>query len=149
MNTRVEGPEEAAPCFGQGKPVAYRAPLAGHPKGRTPCAAPLGYSNQTWPRRIGYRNCVMRRGWFNVWFALAIALSLFAARSHAQSEFAYVANSFDDNVSGYTINPTTGALTRIAVSPFAPGFRPTSVAVDPSRKFAYTANFSDNVSGYT
>src|SRR5215469_9230525 len=42
-------------------------------------------------------------------------------------EFAYVANAFlpdgsvGDNVSGYTINQTTGALTAISGSPFANG----------------------------
>ena len=55
-----------------------------------------------------------------------------------------------DDVSGYTINPNTGALTaRSAGSPFPAGGEPQSVAVDPSGTFAYVANFrSDNVSGY-
>src|SRR6202023_734079 len=56
----------------------------------------------------------------------------------------------DNTVSGYTINPTTGALTLIAASPFAAGNTPVFVAVDPSGKFAYVANNGDNtVSGYT
>ena len=64
--------------------------------------------------------------------------------------FAYVANEDFINVSGYTINPSTGALTAIAGSPFAAGFAPFSVAVDPSGRFAYVANVnSGNVSGYT
>ena len=64
-------------------------------------------------------------------------------------KFAYVANSDSDNVSGYTINPTTGALTAMAGPPFPAGDEPRSVAVDPSGKFAYVANFRDkNVSGY-
>jgi DNA-binding beta-propeller fold protein YncE len=64
-------------------------------------------------------------------------------------KFAYVAN-FGGGVSGYTINPTTGALTPIAGSPFAAGNGPNIVAVDPSGKFAYVTNFSgNNVSGYT
>jgi hypothetical protein len=68
----------------------------------------------------------------------------------AGAPFAYVANSNGNNVSGYTINPTTGVLTPIAGSPFAAGFDPESVAVDPSGKFAYVANNDDNnVSGYT
>jgi len=131
MNTRIVGPEDAAPCFGLAKPAQEPALLAGHPEDRTPCVAPLDHPNQTWPLRISYRNCVVRRGWFNVWYALAIALSLFAARLHAQSEFAYVANVGSNNVSGYAINPTTGALTPIAGSPFAAGFLPESVAVAP------------------
>ena len=59
-------------------------------------------------------------------------------------KFAYVANegcltSLPGNVSMYTINPTTGALTSIG-SPVATDFGADSVAVDPSGKFAYVAN---------
>ena len=60
-----------------------------------------------------------------------------------------MANSDSDNVSGYRIDPSTGALTPIAGSPFATGTDPANVAVDPSGKFAYVANGDfDNVSGY-
>ena len=68
--------------------------------------------------------------------------------------FAYVTNSGalikDSNVSGYRIDPTTGALTPIAGSPFPTGRQPSSVVVAPvSGKFAYVTNFRDNsVSGY-
>lgn len=59
-------------------------------------------------------------------------------------QFAYVANggcadAFAGNVSMYTINPTTGALTSIG-SPAPADFGPHSVTVDPSGKFAYVAN---------
>src|SRR5206468_1456463 len=68
-------------------------------------------------------------------------------------KFAYVTNSGthgDNTVSGYTINATTGALTPIPGSPFAAGLNPLFVVVDPTGKFAYVTNFSDNtVSGYT
>ena len=68
----------------------------------------------------------------------------------AGAPFAYVANEFDGSVSGYTIDPTTEALTPIAGSPFDAGGEPGSVAVDPSGKFVYVANENDNnVSGYT
>jgi 6-phosphogluconolactonase (cycloisomerase 2 family) len=61
-----------------------------------------------------------------------------------------VVNLNSNNVSGYTINATTGALTPIGGSPFAAGSAPNSVAVDPTGKFAYVANpNSNNVSGYT
>ena len=77
-------------------------------------------------------------------------------RPATHAEFAYVANGGrlgnpdDDSVSGYAIDPSTGALTAIPGSPFAAGPDPTSVAVDPSGKFAYVANSgSNNVSGYT
>jgi DNA-binding beta-propeller fold protein YncE len=44
-------------------------------------------------------------------------------------KFAYVTNLGSNNVSGYTIDPMTGALTVISGSPFAAGSRPFSVAV--------------------
>jgi len=67
---------------------------------------------------------------------------------HAQ--FVYAANTGSNDVSAYTIDPRTGALTPIAGSPFPAGSAPVSVAVDPSGKFAYVANFnSSTVSAYT
>ncbi|MBI3656077.1 MAG: beta-propeller fold lactonase family protein, partial [Acidobacteria bacterium] len=64
--------------------------------------------------------------------------------------FAYVANHGSNNVSGYTINGATGALTAVPGSPFSAGSHPISVTVDPTGQFAYVANqFSDNVSAYT
>jgi hypothetical protein len=75
------------------------------------------------------------------------------------SRFAYVTNSqtmFGNNVSGYTINPTSGALTPIPGSPFFSGTGPRSVAVDPSSRFVYVVNTGRffpateaNVSGFT
>src|SRR5712664_2110503 len=71
--------------------------------------------------------------------------------------FAYVANCGpscgtsgpDGNVSAYTIDGATGALTPVAGSPFPAGSNPRSVTVDPTGRFAYVANFfSGNVSGY-
>ncbi len=63
-------------------------------------------------------------------------------------KFAYVANSTSNNVSMYTINPTTGTLE--AVGTIAAGTGPVSVAVDPSGKFAYVANEGSNsISMYT
>ena len=44
----------------------------------------------------------------------------------------------------YTINSGTGVLTAFAGGSFATASRPLSVTVDPSGKFAYTANFSSN-----
>ena len=68
--------------------------------------------------------------------------------------FAYVANQVSfplpGNVSAFAIDGTTGALTPVAGSPFLAGTRPSSVAVDPTGRFAYVANFSsNNVSAYT
>ena len=90
----------------------------------------------------------MKRSWSNklLWmFAISLALT-----SPVRAQFAYVANQNSNDVSGYTINGVTGALTPITGSPFAAGGRPFSVAVDPTGKFAYVANNgSSNVSGYT
>ncbi len=63
-------------------------------------------------------------------------------------KFAYVANVNSKNVSMYTINATTGALTSIGT--IDAELSPSAVAVDPSGKFAYVANGdSGNVSMYT
>jgi YVTN family beta-propeller protein len=67
--------------------------------------------------------------------------------------FAYVANVVDPggvpgNVSAYSINSITGALTSIGMT--AAGTDPASLAVDPTGKFVYVANSgSSNVSMYT
>ena len=63
--------------------------------------------------------------------------------------FAYVANFSDNNMSAYTIDGTTGALTPVPGSPVPAGVNPYSVAVDPTGQFAYVANYgSDSVSAY-
>jgi probable HAF family extracellular repeat protein len=63
--------------------------------------------------------------------------------------FVYVTNKNSNNVSAYTINSTTGALTSITGSPFSTGQSPVSLAVDPNERFVYIANEgSSNVSGY-
>jgi 6-phosphogluconolactonase (cycloisomerase 2 family) len=75
-------------------------------------------------------------------------------------KFAYVANEGCPDLSGgsvsmYTIDPTTGALTSVGsleAAPVGPDDVPHSVAVDPTGKFAYVANWSDltgSVSMYT
>ena len=81
---------------------------------------------------------------------LVLAFVLLAAPLPGQ--FAYVANADSSNVSGYTINAATGALTAIPGSPFPARSNPASVAVDPTGKFAYVANSNSDfneVSGYT
>jgi 6-phosphogluconolactonase len=66
------------------------------------------------------------------------------------SQFAYVANAISGNVSGYSINVATGALTPLPGSPFHTGGFPDSVAVDPTGKFLYVAISGNNtISGYT
>jgi DNA-binding beta-propeller fold protein YncE len=65
--------------------------------------------------------------------------------------FAYVPNTYGNNtVSQYTIDSATGALSPSTPSEAATGNQPTSVAVDPSGKFAYVVNRADDtISMYT
>jgi 6-phosphogluconolactonase len=61
--------------------------------------------------------------------------------------YAYVANEFDDTLTIYAADLTTGLMqTRGSVST---GSRPVSVTVDPSGKFVYVANSgADSISAY-
>jgi 6-phosphogluconolactonase (cycloisomerase 2 family) len=79
--------------------------------------------------------------------AIAVAAALLTAPMQAQ--FLYVTN-FDYNISGLTINPTTGALTEISPSPLA-GLSANTIAVDPTGKFIYApdSEFPVGVHGYT
>ncbi len=61
-------------------------------------------------------------------------------------KFTYVLTSCSDYVWAYTINTTTGALTKGL--PFVTGSSPMSVAVDPSGKFVYVANYNSYKNGY-
>lgn len=61
--------------------------------------------------------------------------------------FVYVPNFTSNNVSGYTINASTGALTSIGI--VATGTGPTYVTVDPTGKYAYVAYGSTGVTAYT
>jgi 6-phosphogluconolactonase len=59
---------------------------------------------------------------------------------------------YSDQVSGFDINATTGALTTIAGSPWAAdlGPQPSSVTITPSGQFLYATNYdSDDISGYS
>jgi hypothetical protein len=63
-------------------------------------------------------------------------------------KFAYVANSFGNSVSAYSID-ANGALTPVTGSPFAAGSESVRVTVNPTGKFAYVANLGDNtISAY-
>jgi YVTN family beta-propeller protein len=64
-------------------------------------------------------------------------------------KFAYVPNNDSGgvmtyDVSQYTIDSVTGVLTQNNPPAVAAGNGPTSVAVDPSSKFAYVVNRNDN-----
>lgn len=64
-------------------------------------------------------------------------------------QFVLVGNSGSNNVSAYTINPASGALTAVSGSPFAAGTNPMSVSTDLAGRFAYVANNgSNNVSAF-
>jgi DNA-binding beta-propeller fold protein YncE len=64
--------------------------------------------------------------------------------------FVYVANRGSNNVSAFSVDATTGALTAIAGSPFAAGNLPVAIAVDPTGSYAYVANQMDaTVSAFT
>lgn len=56
---------------------------------------------------------------------------------------AFVANSYDDSVSTYTVDDNTGSLQYLSKAP-AVKF-PTSVAVTPSHRYAYAANYGASV----
>jgi 6-phosphogluconolactonase len=64
--------------------------------------------------------------------------------------FAYVANRQSNSISGFAIDPGTGALTPLSGSPFASnGTTPTALTVDPNGQFLYVANNGSNsVSAY-
>src|SRR5262245_19610460 len=74
---------------------------------------------------------------------VVVALAWLSTGLHAQ--FAYVLNAgFNDDVSGYTIDSTTGALTPLSESPFPAGSSPSSMAVDPAARFVYVVNAGSN-----
>lgn len=68
----------------------------------------------------------------------------------APKYFAYVANSESNNISAYSINPATGALSEIKGSPFLAGNSPCSMTTHPNGKFLYVANYqSHSISAYS
>jgi DNA-binding beta-propeller fold protein YncE len=69
-------------------------------------------------------------------------------------KYAYVADFgynyyYPGDISAYVINTRSGALTKVQGSPFKADYRPDSLAIDPSGKFAYVVNYGSlNVSAY-
>jgi len=62
---------------------------------------------------------------------------------------AYVVNATDNTISSYALNPVNGQLVSLGQTQTGPGFHPISIALDPTAKHAYTANFvSGNVSTF-
>jgi 6-phosphogluconolactonase len=94
--------------------------------------------------------------YFSISFIIILLFVTFAGvqkGNTAQSPkyFAYVANSGgDNNISAYSINPSTGVLTEIKGSPFPADIDPISMAVHPNGKYIYVANHqSYNISAYS
>src|SRR5712692_4236788 len=58
--------------------------------------------------------------------------------------FLYAANHGANTISGFTVNPGTGALTAISGSPFPTPIGDTSIAVNRDFKFLYAADFGLN-----
>ena len=67
----------------------------------------------------------------------------------AKGNFIYVANNGDSAVSGFAVNPTTGALTAVPESPFAAVPGCATVWIHPSGKFLYGENFDGSISAYS
>ena len=73
-----------------------------------------------------------------------------AVRCVADPSYALVANQADNDVSVYSIDAASGALTQVAGSPFAAGLFPLGVAVNPLGTLAFAVNnSSNNVSVYS
>jgi len=62
--------------------------------------------------------------------------------------FLYVTNSVNNTISGYSIDPGTGALTALAGSPYATGSSPISLALSPVGTFAYVLDADGTMSQY-
>src|SRR5215469_2650461 len=100
--------------------------------------------------RISFSPSATKKAWFIVLSTLAISFSFLATPLRAQ--FAYVTANNSHDVSGYSINRETGALTPVPGSPFQTGSIPDQVAVDPqAARFVYVTNvlFRDNLSGFS
>jgi len=55
-------------------------------------------------------------------------------------KYLLVTNSFGDNVSVYSIDPSSGALSEVAGSPFPANISPAEILITPSGKFVYVTN---------
>jgi len=92
---------------------------------------------------------------FLILFICALAITIgCASGGYAPGSplyFAYVPNFTSNNVSVFSINPSTGILTQVSGSPFTAGATSANSAVDSTGQFAYVANASgaNQVSAYT
>jgi len=72
--------------------------------------------------------------------SLLIILTFGSLALNAQSQFVYVVNQLSNNVSAYTLDASSGALTAVAGSPFGTGNGPNAAAIDGKGMFLYVAN---------
>jgi 6-phosphogluconolactonase (cycloisomerase 2 family) len=65
---------------------------------------------------------------------------------HQSGAWLYTGNKESSNVSGFSIDPTTGTLSALPGSPYTPagGTGQENPAIDTGGKFLYTANFDSN-----
>jgi 6-phosphogluconolactonase len=68
-----------------------------------------------------------------------------AMGSTPKATFAYTTNSQTGNLSGYTVDPTSGELTPLPGFPIPSGVNPTFVIHDPSDRFAIVADIAADV----
>jgi 6-phosphogluconolactonase len=115
-------------------------------KGATPMSirAQFGYAvsspNSITPYTVS--NGVLTAG-----TALNTGLSPTSVAADLYGRFAYVANNSDSNLSGYTINSSSGTLTSATGSPFAiTNAQPVYIVVDPSGRYAFVSD-TDPVNG--
>jgi 6-phosphogluconolactonase len=64
-------------------------------------------------------------------------------------QYLLVTNTVSDNISVYSIDGGTGALTEVAGSPFFAHIGPTTMVITPSGKFVYVANPLGYVTGFS
>src|SRR5262249_31921349 len=62
-------------------------------------------------------------------------------------QFAYVANSDSNTISGYTIDPSTGSLSPISGSPFLADTLPSSLQIHPTGRFLFAVNSTVDSTG--
>jgi YVTN family beta-propeller protein len=124
--------------------------LAVHPSGKF---AYVAHEGGFFPTFISMFSIDATTGAFTSIGAISAGGRAEAVTVDPTGNFVYVANVIDPggvpgNVSAYSINSTTGALTSIGT--ISAGTDPTSVAVDPTSKFVYVTNSTSNsVSMYT
>jgi DNA-binding beta-propeller fold protein YncE len=81
---------------------------------------------------------------------ITAGLQPFTITVHPSGQYAYVPNSNGNNVSQFTVDPNSGALTPMSTATVVAGLSPVALAVDPSGKYAYVTNGGQgNISQYT